>query len=75
MQEGEGGSDGSLTMAVGEVGFESKAEDRLHPWEGFATERIAGDLVHKIVLSPVAIARWAQARQRAVEHSVAPAGD
>jgi len=75
-EDGSGGSGGSVTMAVvGVLDFDLKAEDRRHPLEDSAGERIAEGLAHKIVLPCLAaIARSAQARQRAVEHSAAPAG-
>jgi len=64
-----------MAVVVGVVDFDLKTEDRRHPLEGFAVERIVGGLAHKIVLPCLAaIAISAQARQRAVEHSAAPAG-
>jgi hypothetical protein len=76
-EDGSSGLDGSVTMAVvvGLLDFDLKAEDRHHPLKDFAGERIVEGLAHKIVLPCLAaIARSAQARQRAVEHSAAPAG-
>jgi hypothetical protein len=76
----EGGLDGSVTTVVVAVvvevaDFDLKVEDRRRPLKGLVGGRTVEDLGRKIVHPFLAaIARWAQARQRAVEHSAVRAG-